>query len=420
MTSEKIKKTFGSSVLSASVCVHLWLIFFAFGFSAHAQQEIRAVWVRPFIGADPATRKEERRGREFIRAELSKIKRAGLNTVYLETFWDGYTIYPSRVARQRPLNIEYGTAENKAKKWDVLKTYIEEGEKFGIKIHAWMHVFHQWNTNLGNLENSPIFSKHKDWAILDSKGSPFVVAEAEGAKRDIYKVFMSPSNPAVRKFLGEIVEEISRNYPKLGGIQWDYIRYPLQTDHAAFDYNPLTLARFQKETNLDAGKLSAKATPREWRLWQDWKTRQVTETVEELARIVRRNQPRWEISAAVFPDIENNLHVKQQDWKTWSEKKLVDALLPMLYNPIYERVETWAKDFKKDAAPGTRVYPAFFINHFYDQKGGKYDARYLQTRAKFGFDGFGLFAAQSLTEELIEKLRAESGAKSKSDEYKRK
>jgi hypothetical protein len=44
------------------------------------------------------TRKDAGKGREFIRRELEKIKRAGLNTVYLEAFWDGYTIYPSRVA----------------------------------------------------------------------------------------------------------------------------------------------------------------------------------------------------------------------------------------------------------------------------------------------------------------------------------
>jgi hypothetical protein len=49
------------------------------------------------------------------------------------------------------------------------------------------------------------FSKHKDWAILDSSGSPLVKAEAEGANRDIYKVFMSPSNRQARKYLRDVV-----------------------------------------------------------------------------------------------------------------------------------------------------------------------------------------------------------------------
>jgi uncharacterized lipoprotein YddW (UPF0748 family) len=376
--------------------------------------QTKAVWVRPFMNASEETRKDAGRGREFIKKELAQIKRAGLNTVYLETFWDGYTIYPSKYAPQRPLEIPYGVAYKDAAgqptSWDVLKVYLDEAAKLDVKVHAWLHVFHQWNTNLGGLEKSPIFKQFPEWAMLDKNGSPFVKAEAEGASRDIYKVFMSPSNPQVRKFLRQIVTEAAQKYPELGGIQWDYIRYPLQTADAPFDYNPLALAAFQKETGLDAAKLDAERTPKDWKIWQDWKTRQVTETVAELAAIVRRSQPRWEISAAVFPDIEQNLRVKQQDWKSWAEKGYVDALLPMLYSTDYARVEAWAKDFRREVGAKTKIYPALFIGHFYNAKENKFDGRYLQTVKKFKFDGFGLFAAQSLTDELIEKLASKRAA----------
>lgn len=380
------------------VIVSLRLIF-----PSEASAQRRAVWVRPFVGANEEIRKDAAKGREFIRKELERIKRANLNTVYLECFWDGYTIYPTRVAKQRPLRINYGTAEND-RGWNILQTYLEEAAKLNVKIHAWIHVFHQWNTNLGGLENSPIFSKHSDWAMLDKNGSPLVKTEAEGANRDIYKVFVSPSNAEVRKYLREIVAELAKNYPRLAGIQWDYVRYPLQSPESAFDYNPLTLARFQKETKLDARKLSAKDTPQQWRIWQDWKTRQVTETVKELAGIVRKKQPKWEISAAVFANIEENLRIKQQDWKDWANKGYVDALLPMLYSTDFDRVESWAKNFRADVSPKTKIYPALYIGHFYDAKEGKFDERYLQLQIKYKFDGFGLFAAQSLTDDLIEKL----------------
>jgi uncharacterized lipoprotein YddW (UPF0748 family) len=333
-----------------------------------------------------------------------------LNTVYLEAFWDGYTIYPSRVAEQRPLGINYGTAVG-GKGWDVLRVYAKEAAKLNLKIHAWLHVFHQWNTNLGGLERSPIFSRHKDWAILDSNGSPLVRAEAEGANRDIFKVFLSPSNEQARKYLREVVAEIAENYPELGGIQWDYIRYPLQTEAAAFDYNPLALAQFKKETGIDATRISAKTEPQKWRVWQDWKTRQVTEVVRELGAIVRRKRPNWEISAAVFPDIEENLRVKQQDWKDWSKKGYIDALLPMLYSTNYQKVETWANDFRRDASAKTKIYPAIFIGHFYNEKENKFDRRYLDIERKFNFGGVGLFAAQSLTDDLIERLANETQRK---------
>jgi uncharacterized lipoprotein YddW (UPF0748 family) len=392
--------------------VFLCFVFPAFGkarknyfyYSSHAQaQKVRGVWVRPFIGATAETRKNQAKGREFIRAELEKIKRANLNTVYVEAFWNGYAMYPSRVAPQRPLAIPYGTAEN-GKGWDVLQTYLEEGEKLNVKIHAWLHVFHQWSTNLGDLEKSPIFAKHPDWAILDASGSPLVKSEAEGANRDIYKVFISPSNPAARKYLRTVVSELAEKYPKLAGVQWDYIRYPLHTNEQSFDYNPLTLAAFQQETDFDVKKLDPKRTPGEWKIWQDWKIRQINQTVEELAQIVRKKRPRWEISAAVFPDIEENLRVKMQDWKGWAETSSVDALLPMLYSTDYERVENWAKEFRRDVPTKIKIYPALFIGHFYNPKEKKLIENYLEIERKFKFDGYGLFAAQNLTDDLIEKL----------------
>lgn len=383
-----------ANFLFVFICVHLWLIL-----SVSAQT--KAVWARPFISADVETRRDAEKGRAHIRAELERIKRANLNTVYVEAFWDGYTIYPTKVAAQRPLSIAYGTADASGKGWDVLQTYLDEGKKLDLKIHAWLHVFHQWNTNLGGLENSPIFAKHKDWAILDSNGSPFVKSEAEGANREILKVFMSPSNVEARKYLFAVVAELAEKYPNLSGVQWDYIRYPLQTSQA-FDFNPATLAQFEKETEIDARKIAANS--KEAKTWQDWKTRQVTEVVREFAAIVRRKQPKWEISAAVFPDIEQNLLVKQQDWKDWANKGYVDALLPMLYSTDYGKVEKWARDFRRDVAPRTKVYPAIFIGHFYNKKEPKFDKRYLQIEQKFRFDGVGLFAAQSLTDDLIEKL----------------
>lgn len=379
------------------------LTFFAV---SNVSAQVRGVWVRPFINANEETRKSPARGREFIRAELERIKRAGLNTVYVEAFWDGYTIYPSKVVPQRPLKIDYGVAQER-ETWDVLQVYLDEGARLNLRIDAWLHVFHQWNTNLGGLEKSPILKTHPDWAVLDANGSPLVKSEAEGAKRDIYKVFLSPSNAQVRKYLKAVVAELAEKYPKLGGVQWDYIRYPLHTADAPFDYNPLTLKAFQQETGLDAKKLSAKDTPKEWRVWQDWKTRQVTEVVKELSEIVRQKQPRWEISAAVFPNFEENLRIKMQDSQDWANKGYIDALLPMLYSKDYNRVDAWAKEFRTGIPARTKVYPALFIGHFYNAPEKKLDGRYPAIEQKFKFDGIAFFAAQSLTDDLIEKLTAD-------------
>lgn len=370
-----------------------------------ASARVKGVWIRPFIKADVSERKDPVKGREYIRRDLERVKAAGLNTVYLEVFWDSYSLYPSRYVPQRPLDLPYGVAGKDAagqtETWDPLAAYVDEGAKLGISVHAWLHVFHQWSTHLGPVNTSPIFKQYPEWAALDRNGSPNVVTEAEGGS---FKVFLSPSNPMVRKFLRQVVGELAEKYPKLGGIQWDYIRYPLQYAESPFDYNPLTLEAFKKETGLDAKSLSPKGTPKEWRIWQDWKSRRVTEVVKELGEVVKKARPNWEISAAVFPAIEQNLREKQQDWKLWSEKGYIDALMPMLYSTNYGKVEAWAKEFKADVAPKTRVYPALFIGHFYKAQSKEFNPAYLDLEQKFGFDGFGVFASQSLTDDLIDTL----------------
>jgi hypothetical protein len=79
----------------------------------------------------------------------------------------------------------------------------------------------------------------------------------------------------------------------------------------------------------------------------------------------------------------------------------------MLYSRDYNRVESWAKEFREAIKPPVRVYPAFFIGHFYEAQTRKLDERYLQIEKKFDFDGIGFFAAQSLTDNLVERLARE-------------
>lgn len=393
------------------VFVALLFLCFSVTLRLEVPAQIKAVWARPFINAGVEVRKNPVGARNYIAAELDLAKRAGLDTVFVEVLWDGYTLYPSRVFPQRPLDIPFGVAHRDEaghrETYDPLLIYIEEGEKRGIRIHAWLHVFHQWNTNLGPPEKSPIFSKFPEMMVLDKSGSPLVRSEAEGENRDIYKVFMSPSHPTTRRLLRQAVTEICDNYPKLSGIQWDYIRYPVHRPEALFDYSAGALAKFTKDTSLDARKLSVKDTPKEWRIWQDWKTRQVTEVVAELGTIVRKKRPNWIISAAVFPGLEENLRIKMQDWRDWSARGYVDLLMPMVYSRDYERVEKWTREFRELVDPKVKVAPAIFIPHFYDEKSGVYDEKYIGLDRKFKLDGYGLFASQFLSDGLIERLKEE-------------
>ena len=367
--------------------------------SSNVLGQTRAVWIRPFINANELIRRDEQKSTEYIRTELQRMKRAGFDTVFVETLWDGYTIYPSKVTLQRPLSIQYGTAQIAEKNFDVLQIYLDEAARINLKVHAWLHIFHQWNTNLGDVTKSPIFSKHPEWMVLDQNDSPNVVSEAEGVNKDIYKVFLSPSNKEARKFLENIIRELTEKYPNLAGAQWDYIRYPLHTNQQNFDYSADALAQFKKDTNLNPRDLK---NADDKLIWQEWKTRQVTKTVEEFNKIVRAKRPNWEISVAVFPGFENTLKVKMQDSRNWAKKGYINAFYPMCYSPNFEKVEAWAKEFRGDIKPPMKVFLTLYVTHFY--KDGVLDERFLNLEKKYGYDGLAIFASQLVTDDLAEKL----------------
>ena len=93
-----------------------------------------------------------------------------------------------------------------------------------------------------------------------------------------------------------------------------------------------------------------------------------------------------------------------QDSRAWARAGWIDSIYPMLYSPRFETVDVWAKEFRRDIPRATRVNPAFFIAHFYDRETGKIDDRYLEIQTKYGYDGVAFFAAQLLTDDLIERL----------------
>jgi uncharacterized lipoprotein YddW (UPF0748 family) len=370
------------------------LVWVAAGVCAgQAPANVRAVWVRPLMLADRPTRATPERGRAYVRAELERLRGAGFNTVYVETIYNSYTLYPSKLLPLRPAALPGGVANPAGPGWDVLQTYLDEGRKLNLSIHVWAHVFHLWNTGLGPLEKSPVLGAHPDWVALNRGGSPEVVSEAEGP---VNKIFGSPSSRGLRDFLVKLFGELAANYPALAGVQLDYIRYPLHWPEAPFDFNPDALRLYKTATKLvpqqDANR------------WQDWKTQQVTDAVREISTELRRANPKLIISAAVFPGFAENLRVKMQDSQTWARRGYVDALLPMAYSRDFARVENWCKEFRAGIPKSVRVYPALYVGHFYDAHAKTLDMRYLELPAKLKMDGYGLFAAQLVTDDLAAKL----------------
>ncbi|MFM7469045.1 MAG: glycoside hydrolase family 10 protein, partial [Vampirovibrionales bacterium] len=244
-------------------------------YPSFAQEAPKGVWIRPVETS-----------REAIGKRLDQFQRAGLNTIFLETYFHGMTIFPSETFER------YHIANGHNPRYqgiDILGLWVEEAHRRNMKLHAWLHTFYggsQYYQSPG-----PVLRKYPSWAnvqysalrkvqecyevpvesastsdtrpspatavltvnkaslgVKDAKGSKQGTPSSEGKPeppktikqcqtyvtspaRPVHSTledgayFLDPANPDVKEFLQTLVLEMATRYP-IDGIQFDYIRYP--------------------------------------------------------------------------------------------------------------------------------------------------------------------------------------------------
>lgn len=296
-------------------------------------------------------------GKEFdlngIKETIKLFSETGVNTVYLETFWNGYSM--SDDSDYIDYHRDFKTFTYDGYK-DYLDAFIGEAHLAGIEVHSWVENFFvgyqnypESNILTGKLPNSnedaPDKEDRVNWVIRDYQGNEYT--QFEGGK---YK-FIDPSNPNVRTFLISYYKELFNNY-ELDGINLDYIRYPVSEGYGAnpvprdHGYSEYSAARFLEEqgestlslaylkgqlsktTNFpeDAEDLKAE--------WDKFKIRQVSEYVKEvydaISIIEEQDNKDIIISTAVFAGSDALLK-KHQDWASWVNSGLIEVTTPMVY-----------------------------------------------------------------------------------------
>ncbi|HEY9687254.1 MAG TPA: family 10 glycosylhydrolase [Coleofasciculaceae cyanobacterium] len=262
------------------------------GYTAFSGDTVRGAWHRPV-----------EKNRVAIGQTLDTLKEAGLNSVFLETFFHGYTIFPSQTFAN------YGMVNENPKfaGVDLLKLWVEEAHKRGMKVHVWFQTF--YGGTKAYMPPGPILTKHPEWANVQfsalkpepapeqngengingkaahrngakPSGAPIPSSAskktahgaakkwhvppsvnagalangtAEPAPRpklvtpdqpmpsnlELGGYFLDPANPAVQDFLAKLSLEIVSRYD-VDGIQLDYIRYPASFPPERFSYRRTT------------------------------------------------------------------------------------------------------------------------------------------------------------------------------------
>lgn len=307
--------------------------------------ELRGVWVRP----------TETTEAEIVNT-LEKIKAAGIDSIFLETYFHGKTIFPSKTMQ----NYQFIAQNEKFLGFDPLKIWITEAHKRNMKVNIWFETFYVGNQNPANNSKS-IIAVNPSWANTTKKNYSSDKPTPSISEHNGY--FIDPSNPDVQDFLEELITEIICNYCP-DGINLDYIRYP-QSISAKFPgyelsnwgYTEYARTDFKSKYGKDPVELTS--SDELWPIWCKYRQDKISEFVMRICNITRAKNVL--LTAVIFPDRQKALETKQQDWKTWSKNNYIDGFTPLLLTCDSKTANTMMSDVIRNKDPRTALYAGLFI-----------------------------------------------------------
>ena len=267
------------------------------------ENPMRALWLRP---------KETSKAQ--VETVVEKIYNAGINTIFLETVFNGYTIFPVTYDGTY-LNPDYNG-------FDVLAAYVDACHSRGMQLHCWVESFFigmAWEDAGG-----PVYETYKDkgWLLTDKDG----VNYEDTMYGPMY--FLNPARPECRDWIVNLYAKFVSEYD-VDGIQLDYCRYPEKTSSKDYGYDDYTINAFiqaggSDPTNAQEGSAVAEA-------FVAFKQEQVTKFVKQCSDTLREIKPELIISLSVYPFYDAGKSSFMQSAGLWMEKGYGDLIVPMAY-----------------------------------------------------------------------------------------
>lgn len=329
----QIKQYSQEAINSASMAIKTSLPFIT--------DEMRGIWVRP----------TEQNSDQII-STLDKLKDNGFNNIFLETYYHGKTIFPSKTMNKYGFIIQNENFSD----FDPLKVWINEAHKRNIKVHIWFQSFYVGNADPQSNELN-ILAVHPEWGNKTKKYADCPQPTKSVAEHNGY--FLDPANAEVQTFLEELIKEIITEY-KPDGINLDYIRYPhsnSSSDLNAWGFSEAARNSFKELYDIDPVTLTVSDA-----VWYDWNAFRrgiITGFVKKIGQICKENK--IYLSAVIFPDLVSALSTKQQDWRNWSLNNYVDGFTPLFLTYDSKMLASMMRDVMSVKAPSTELYAGLFV-----------------------------------------------------------
>ena len=304
------------------------------------------------------------------------LKENGFNALLPNLAWGGTAFYRSAVLP---------TAAEVATQGDALEQCLAACRKYGVKCHVWKVCW-----NMGNCADPAFVAKM-------SATNRTQVAYGGAAKTG----WLCPSHPDNQAL--EIAAMVELAKKGADGVHFDYIRYP----DGAHCFCAGCRARFEAMIGgvVTNWPTAIRRDAKLKRLWQDFRTSNVTYVVREVSRRVRAEAPGVKISAAVFQNAETAPSNVGQDWPTWCQENLLDFVCPMDYEES-SALFTGKLVPQKRLAGKVPIYPGIGLSTWRnDGRDAVRLARQILAVRELGLDGFTVFNFDRRAEKVLPLLR---------------
>jgi len=307
--------------------------------------EFKGIWIRPI-----------ERNEADIQKTVERLNATGIKNVFLETFYHGKTIYPSDVLKSYGVNYQKQDFSG----FDPLRIWIDECHKRNMKLHIWFECFYVGNTNPQS-DPKHILSVYPNWAnttkvLADSDKLAYSAAEHNG-------YFIDPANPEVQEFVSSVLNEIIENY-RPDGINLDYIRYPqcayIQSENSIgteWGYSKFARQEFESEYGIDPINITFADPLRQ--KWFEYRQKKITDFVEKAREMTYTKNIM--LTTVIFPDRKRSCETKLQDWKSWSDRHLIDGFTPLILTTDISTATSLLREIQRNSDSNVAIYPGLFV-----------------------------------------------------------
>jgi uncharacterized lipoprotein YddW (UPF0748 family) len=262
--------------------------------------EIRGVWLTN-VDSDVLFSKDS------LRQAIRRLDRLNFNTVYPTVWNGGYTLYPSKVAKEafgQEMDPEPGLQGR-----DMLEEAIDLSHSRGLSVLPWFEF------GLMAPADSELVRRHPEWVTSRRDGSK--VFNVHGEDRSVW---LNPAHPGVQQFLVDLVTEVVEEYD-IEGIQFDdHLGMPVEVG-----YDDYTVQLYQREH----GGRRPPDNPQD-SAWMRWRANKLSDLMVRLHTAVKTRKPECLISLSPNPkDFAYQKYL--QDWYSWQRLNFVDELIVQVY-----------------------------------------------------------------------------------------